>query len=249
MVRVLIVAGHPPAIYLATDAALPAYERRVHLSVAMNAVLFHFGRVLLHAGAVRLGERVHLFVGDRGAGKTTVTLRLAAAGGTLLCDDHVVIRRGRRHFTASGCSARTRLTADTERFLLARPLGVAAQEFAGVRKKDVDAGDLCTSRPFRDYIADAVYFPRLGTRFQLRPMARNEGMAALLRHWRSALRFRDAGQFERCLAFFAAFAAQVDLFELELSPRLADLDQLAECLSGRAAASPRRGQPRSRGRR
>jgi hypothetical protein len=240
MVRVLIVAGRPPTIYIATHAALPAYERRVHLTVAMNAVLFQFRRVLLHAGAVRLGERVHLFVGERGAGKTTITLRLAAAGGTLLCDDHVVIRRGRRDFTVSGCSARARLTADTERFVCARPLRVAAQDFAGVLKKDVDAGDLCASRPFRDYRADAVYFPRLGTRFHLRPMPRNEGMAALLRHWRSALRFRDAVQLEHCLDFFAAFAAQVDLFELELSPRLADLDQLAAALSRDTAVSGRR---------
>ena len=232
MVRVLIAAGQPPTLYIATDAALPADARRVHLTVAMNAVLFHFHRVLLHAGAVRLGRRVHLFVGERGAGKTTLTLRLAAAGGTLLCDDHVVIRRGRHNFTVSGCSARTRLTADTERFLLARPLHVAAQDFAGVLKKDVDAGDLCASRPFRDYRADAVYFPRLGTRFHLRPMSRHEGMAALLRYWRSALRFRDAVQFERCLDFFAAFAAQVEPFELELSPRLADLDPLADRLSG-----------------
>jgi len=231
MVRVLIVAGQPATIYMATDGALPAYERRVHLTVAMNAVLLHFRRVLLHAGAVRLGGRVHLFVGDRGVGKTTVTLRLAAAGGTLLCDDHVVIRRGRRNFTVSGCSARTRLAPDTEQYLLALPLRVAAQEFAGVLKKDVDAGDLCVSRPFRDYVAGAVYFPRLGTRFHLRPMARHEGMAALLRHWRSALRFRDAVQFERCLDFFAAFAAQVEWFELELSPRLADLDQLADRLA------------------
>jgi hypothetical protein len=249
MVRVLIVDGEPATIYIATDEALPAYERRVHLTVAMNAMLFHFGRVLLHAGAVRLGGRVHLFVGDRGAGKTTVTLRLAAAGGTLLCDDHVVIRRGRRNFTVSGCSARTRLTADTERFLFARRLRVAAQDFAGVLKKDVDAGDLCASRPFRDYVADAVYFPRLGTRFHLRPMSRHQGMAALLRHWRNALRFRDAVQFERCLDFFATLAARVESFELELSPRLADLDQLADCLSGGAAASRWRGHPRTRGRR
>ena len=237
MVRVLLVAGRPAAIYIATDAALPAYQRRVHLTVAMNAVLFHFRRVILHAGAVRLGGRVHLFVGDRGVGKTTVTLRLAAAGGTLLCDDHVVIRRGRRTFTVSGCSARARLTADAERFLFAQPLRVAAQDFAGVPKKDVDAGDLCTARPFRDYAADAVYFPHLGTRFHLRPMSRHEGMAALLRHWRSALRFRDAMQIGRCLDFFAACAAQVEFFDLELSPRLTELDQLAARLSGDARRS------------
>jgi hypothetical protein len=239
MVRVAIIGAQPPTIYLATDAALPVYERRVHLTVAMNAVLFHFHRILLHAGAVRLGGRVHLFVGERGSGKTTVSLRLAAAGGTLLCDDHVVIRHGRRHFTASGCSARTRLTADTEQFLLARPLAIAAQDFAGMLKKDVDAGALCTSRPFRDYTAHAVYFPRLGTRFHLRRMSRHEGMATLLRHWRSALRFREAVQFKRCLDFFAAFAAQVESFELELSPRLADLDQLADSLTGGAARGGR----------
>ena len=230
-VRVLIAGGRAPEICLVTTATSPDYELRVHLSLALNVVLFHFGRMLLHAGAVRIGDRVHLFIGERGAGKTSVCLRLAAAGATVLSDDHVVVRRRPRGFSVSGCSGHTRLTAETEAFFLARPLAVPAQDFAGVHKKEVEAAQLCRSRPFRDYRLGAVYFSRIGSRVSLRPLARHETLAELLRCWRGALRFAAPAQIARCLDFFAAVAAQVEGFELELSTRLSDLDQVAAWLS------------------
>lgn len=230
VIRVLVVHGNAPRIYFVIGrASLPDF--RVHLSLMMNTVLFHFRRVLLHAGAVQLGQRAHLFLGERGTGKTTVCLRLAAAGGTLLSDDHVVVRRAQRGFTVSGCSGRARVTRKTERFLLARPLDAKPESFAGLLKKEFDAARLFRSRPFRDYRADCLYFVHLARRFALRPISRHQAVAELLRHVRHALRFRDAEHFRRCLDFLSAFAAQVEPFELELSPRLADLDRLSSFLS------------------
>lgn len=225
MVRVAIVAGVPSRIYFVVDAR-PSHDLSLHLSFAMHWVLFHFDRILLHAGAVRLGRCVHLFVGERGAGKTTITLRLAAAGGTLLSDDHVVVRRTPSRFSVSGCSGRARLATDTERFLLPRPLRVRARDFAGVRKKEVDASRLCRSQPFRDYAVGALYFPRVGRRFAVRPMSRHQAMAELLRSWRAAMRFGDAGQLADCFDYFAALASSVEPFSLELSRNLSDLDAL-----------------------
>ena len=225
LVRVAITTDRPPQIFFIVGAP-PSYALAVHLSFAVHKVLFHFDRVLLHAAAVRVGRRVHLFVGERGAGKTTVSLRLAAAGGTLLSDDHVVVRRTGSRFTVSGCNGRARLAADTERFLLARPLRIRPQDFAGIRKKEVDASRLCRSRPFRDYDVGALYFPRVGTRFALRPMSRHEAMASLLGAWRTAMRFADAHQLAHCFDYFAALVRCMEPYSLELSPDLSDLDDL-----------------------
>lgn len=236
VIRVLIVAGEAPRIYFVIHRTAPP-DFRVHLSLMMNMVLLHFQRILLHAGAVQIGRRVHLFVGERGTGKSTVCLRLAADGGTLLSDDHVVIQRAPCGFTVSGCSGRARVTRKTERFLLARPLDAKPKKFAGLLKKEFDAGQLVPSRPFRDYRAACVYFLRLGGRFALQPMSRHRAVAELLRHARHALRFRNADHFRRCLDFLSGLVAQVDPFQLELSPRLADLDRLSAFLStGDAAA-------------
>lgn len=235
MVRVAIIRGRPAEILFVVDAQ-PSYELAVHLSFAVHKVLFHFDRVLLHAAAVRVGRGVHVFVGERGAGKTTVSLRLAAAGGTLLSDDHVVVRRSGPRFTVSGCNGRARLAADTERFLLARPLPVKAQNFAGVRKKEIEASRVCRARPFHDYAVSALYFPRVGRRFALRPMPRHQAMAELLRFWRTAMRFGDARQLAACFDYFAALSAQVDCYSLELSRNLRDLDRLvARVVEGRRA--------------
>jgi hypothetical protein len=228
-IRALIVAGSPPRIYFVVGGALPEYDFRVHLSLAMHTVLFHFHRMLLHAGAVKIGARVHLFVGERGSGKTTVCLKLATDGGTLLSDDHVVIRRMLRGFTLSGCSGRARVTSKTENFL-GRRLDAIPETFAGILKKEFDAAELVESRPFRDYRAGAVYFLRKGRRVSLQHMPRQQAVAEFLQRTRNALRFRDKEDFRRCLDYVSAFAAQVDTFDLELGPKLADLDRLLPLL-------------------
>ncbi len=49
--------------------------------------------VFLHAAGVVLGGEGYLFVGHSSAGKSTMCGMLQAAGGTVLCDDRIVVRR------------------------------------------------------------------------------------------------------------------------------------------------------------
>lgn len=61
------------------------------LDQVLPRVLAQRGRLVLHAGAVSVEGRVIAFVGDTGAGKSTLTAFLHAAGYPLLSDDGLVL--------------------------------------------------------------------------------------------------------------------------------------------------------------
>src|SRR5262249_17731012 len=54
-------------------------------------VLAQQGRLVLHAGAVRIGDEAIAFIGNSGSGKSTLTGSFHAAGLPLLCDDGLIL--------------------------------------------------------------------------------------------------------------------------------------------------------------
>ncbi|HYE73582.1 MAG TPA: hypothetical protein VEF04_09625, partial [Blastocatellia bacterium] len=138
-------------IYVFVINDQPIYEFQVHLSFLVNYALFNSGRLYLHAGAVRFADRVRLFVGERGAGKSTVCLRLGQAGATVLSDDHVMIRKDDGNFFVSGCGELARVTEKTEGFLFNTPLNARANDYAGLLKKEFRIDEYFSAEPTRDY--------------------------------------------------------------------------------------------------
>lgn len=58
------------------------------------ACWFHRGgSLVLHGSAVAIGNRAHVFLGDKGSGKSTTAAALVAAGFPLIADDVVVLDR------------------------------------------------------------------------------------------------------------------------------------------------------------
>lgn len=58
----------------------------------MAATLLHRrGRLVMHAGALKFGDKAILIAGDKGAGKSTTVASLVARGVALVCDDVVGI--------------------------------------------------------------------------------------------------------------------------------------------------------------
>src|SRR5699024_9092648 len=110
------------------------YDLCVHLAVVFHKILFLLDRIVLHAAAVRVAGRVALFIGDRGAGKTTTALALTRAGGTVLGEDHIILRRSGDGFVVSGCDERWRVDARTERHFFDNPLPLEAADYAGRMK-------------------------------------------------------------------------------------------------------------------
>ena len=56
-------------------------------------ILAHEGRLVVHAAAVRAGQRAILIVGESGKGKSTLAASFAEAGHDLLGDDAMVVSR------------------------------------------------------------------------------------------------------------------------------------------------------------
>lgn len=201
------------------------YELRVHLAVVMHKVLFLLDRVVLHAAAVRIGGHVAVFVGDRGAGKTTTALALSRAGGIVLSEDHLILKRSADGFLVSGCDERWRVDARTERHFFDGPLPVEASDFAGRMKKEV-AVRTTESRPFADERATQLFFIRPGSRFQIAPLSRGVTVLKLMEEAGKLQRFVDADDRQQFLSMLSDFSRTITPWALERSDDLGDLDQL-----------------------
>jgi hypothetical protein len=199
----------------------------VHFGVVLHKILFHLDRVILHAAAVELDGIVSLFVGDKGAGKSTTCLALARAGGTVLGEDQVVLRRSGQGYLVSGSDERSRVTERTERHFFAEPLTVPARDFAGTMKKEVRMGDYFRSAPFRDFSPHRLLFPRVSGRFLLNPLKAQQALLRMMASNGHFQRFEGARDQAAFLDFLAGFIASVTCYELSLSDDLSDLELLA----------------------
>jgi hypothetical protein len=69
----------------------PETLRHLFLDQVLPRILAQQGRLILHAGAVQIGDRAIAFIGGSGSGKSTLVAGFHAAGHTLLCDDGLVL--------------------------------------------------------------------------------------------------------------------------------------------------------------
>ena len=225
------LAGVPARIRL--EVRQPDADRlelRVHFAAVINKLLFLLDHVVLHAAAVRLGDRTHVFVGDKGAGKSTLCLGLARAGGTVLGEDHVILRRVPEGFLVSGGDERSRVTEQTERHFFADPIEAVPKDFAGTRKKEVRMGDYFASRPYEDFPAHCLHFPWVTGQLELRPIRAQTALLRFMKYTAHFQRFAGAADQFRFLDMLSGFVSGVRTFELTLSRDLDDLARLAEQL-------------------
>ncbi len=212
------------------EGQVSRFALSVHFAVVLNKILFLLDRVILHAAAVRWQDAVHLFVGEKGSGKSTICLALARAGGTVLGEDRVVLRRTERGFFASGGDDRSRVTEQTERHFFPEPLAVAPRDFGGTPKKEIRLGDFFPSEPYRDFPVHRVFFPCITGRFRARRLKAQPALLRLMRHAGQFHRFAGAADQESFLDLLSGLAAAIPVYELELSTDLQDLDRLPDRL-------------------
>jgi hypothetical protein len=208
----------------------PHFDLCVHLAVVFHKLLFLMDRVVLHAAAVRLADRVSMFLGDRGAGKSTIALRLARAGGTVLGEDHLILRRSNGGFAVSGCDERSRLDAKTERYFFDAPLPAEPADFAGRLKKELPAQQLFRSEPYTDDRPDLLFFARPGPAFTITPLSRRAALLKLMEAAGKLQRFVDPIDRERFLDMLSDFVGAIRPYDLTLSADLRELDLLARFL-------------------
>ncbi len=212
------------------DPGLRADLLAYHFWILLNRTLLLLDRVMLHAAALAYRGSVSLFAGDRGAGKSTISVVLAHAGAEVLAEDHVVATRRDGLTVVSGCNDRMRVTAETERHFLNGRLGLATVDVGGVTKKEFPAGRFFAARPHEERPVTRMFFPRVGERFEVRPLSRRAALLRLMQVTGGMLRFHDRTDYADFLSLLADLIAGIPCHELELSPRLADLARLVELL-------------------
>ena len=205
------------------------YDLCVHFAVVFHKILFLLDRVVLHAAAVRIGGRVAIFIGDRGAGKTTTAIALSRAGGTVLGEDHLILRRSAGGFLVSGCDERWRVDARTEGHFFENPLPLEAADYAGRLKKEVAVRDV-SSQPFTDEAPAQLFFMQAGSRFDITPIKRGATALRLMEAVGKLQRFADAADRFRFLTLVSDFVATITPYSLERSDDLGDLDRLIDFL-------------------
>jgi hypothetical protein len=203
---------------------------RVHLSVVLHRVLLALGRAYLHAAAVTVGGRTFVFIGEKGAGKSSIATTLGRAGATILSDDHVLLRSGPSAYFVSGCELCARVTAETEAAVFDSPLAIGAEDFAGTLKKEFLVSDFFASRPHEDALVSGVLFPRVGLDLRLTPRSPRQAALDLIQRTRPSYRPQDADDVRALLDFWTGLAQAAPAWDLELSPAVGDLAHLGALL-------------------
>ena len=224
-------AGSPAHLIMRTrQAGLPPEAFRVHLSIALHRVLLALGAAYLHAAAVSVGARTYLFVGEKGAGKSTLSVGLARLGATVLADDHVLIERAAPRYRVSGCEVTSRIAADTEAHVFAEPLPVVPQDFAGTMKKEFLLADYFSAAPHVARDVDAIYFIGVGRQLAVTPWSAQRTALDLLDRTRKSFRPQTPGEVGLLLDFWVGLAQAAPAFALELDPVLTSLARLPDLL-------------------
>ncbi len=214
----------------------PQYSERAfrdHLFETLCKILFLYDRFYVHAGAVEFADKVNLFVGPGGHGKSTICLRLAQEGATILSEDHVIFRRNPADgscFWVSGCQETARVTPRTEDMVFASSLLRAAVDGPGGPKKEFQVAEYFPAEPYRDRPFHRLFFNRVGSRFRIEAISRQAAMLRLIYMTRSFFRHDDEGDLASYLSFFGDLVLGRQCYDLELAPDLAALDELVAFL-------------------
>ena len=236
----IVVNQRPVAILLWLQESPPGADPGVmlyHFTAAVHKILLLLGRMYLHAGAVRVGPRVSLFVGDKGAGKSTVCLALARAGATVLADDHVLLTRARGRYLVSGCLDSARVTSKTEAWLFDEPLSILPEDVGGLAKKEFPIAQFFHAEPHRDRPIHGLFFLQGSDGLALAPLSRAEALRRLVQQTAWSHPLVDGADHARYLRYLADLVTAVPAAALGLGPDLDDLAGLAPCLAqaGRSA--------------
>jgi hypothetical protein len=203
---------------------------RYHVFVVLNKVLAQLGYLHLHAAAALLGGRVFMFAGDKGAGKSTLCLAIARAGGTVIAEDHVMLRRLAGSYVISGSDGVLRVTAQTEALFFDVPLDLPEREFAGVPKKEVPIEGAVPCAPYTDFAVDVLCLPRIADSLTMQPVSRQAALLHFLGALRWQHRFADAVEQAGHLAFLADFVSSVPVYTLTLSRDVTGIVELPAML-------------------
>ena len=202
------------------------FDLKVHLTVALHKALFLLGRLTLHAAAAHFVGKTNVFIGSKGAGKSTVSLKLGQSGAAILGEDHVILTRQGTHFLISGCDEVSRVTEKTENYFFHEKLSVAPQNVDGVMKKEFSTRTIAKHSPYKDFPIHRMFFIHVGKQFKVQHLSKKEAMLAMIRETKHSQRFAAPTDYRYYITYLRNLIDCVPAFDLTLSQDIGELSQL-----------------------
>lgn len=193
---------------------------------ALAVALHQLGHLVLHASAVAVRGRAVALLGDKGAGKSSLTATLLARGHALVSDDIVVVRRGRDGEEVVQGNRTLKVEPDVVRALGRDPDQLKRIHPAGSKRQWPVADDAQTeATPLARLLAI-----RRGDVLRLEPIAPSAAFIEVVRHTYGA-RFdmvEKAGLAARHFQQVSELVRAVPAAQVTRSDDLALLHELAE---------------------
>jgi hypothetical protein len=201
---------------------------RFHLLGPALAVALHQrGQLVLHASAVVVDGSAVVFLGETGAGKSTLAARCADAGHGLLADDLAAVEHQDGEFHLRPGFPSAKLDPET-----ATALNVTAHESAPTGESPVDKDYYPAAEPTEteQYPVERVYLLAEDDTPHLNRLASPEAVAALYRHAYLRKLSERAEEAEGLLEMCGRLAAQTPVKRLSRPRDLEQLPAVIECI-------------------
>lgn len=214
------------------DAAPDALAESLQICLtgpALGVALQQRGALVLHAGAVQVGDGAVAFLAESGCGKTTLTAALYARGHTLVADDVVAVT-GLADGAPLVQPAIPRLKLDPD---LVGPLGLGAAMarpfHPADRRRALWAAERFAAGPLP---LRRIYVLGVGPAPAIAPLSPAEAMIAMTRHGYAQRMLGPAGTSQRLFYATARLAAMTPAFRLTRRQELAALPDLIRLVQG-----------------
>jgi hypothetical protein len=222
--------GENRLLVAVTDPSLDRGELSFHFWIMLNRALLLLDRLLLHAAAFVIDERLTVVCGDNGAGKSTLSVAFGLRGATLLSEDSLLVTRRGANFMVSGLTSQMRIPRESEDHLL--PERVLDQRISedGRNKRLVDAAQFFNTQLGIDMRPDRLVFLRLGNATSVTPLSARDALVRLIDNTRFTYRFANSGDVNDHLDLVADLATSVPAYEAIRNDSLHELDSLVEMI-------------------
>ncbi len=205
----------------------------------LSVLLYQRGYLTLHAGCVRIGDGAIAFMGESGAGKSTIAAALHVRGHELIADDVTVINNfGTRPETYPGYPGLNLLPDGAKHF------GARFEKFVNTTTLDAKTRfHLQSGLPQVPIPLTKIYLLCDGPHSSITPLAGHRAAYELVKHsyWIRVMHdFRPSLYFLRCAQLSAAIPIMMLMRPKEMSalPRIADSIEKDALLSGAGRPFP-----------
>ncbi|MBI4404762.1 MAG: hypothetical protein HY537_11405 [Deltaproteobacteria bacterium] len=226
-----IADASPPRLACLAQRGVGDHDIEAYFHLMLNRAMVTMGFFYLHAAGIVSGKRGLLFCGEKGTGKSTLSVALGKADAIVLADDHVLLKRGENVFTMSGTSSMARITEQTERHFFAQGLRAKLITVGGTKKKEFELSEQMRALPFQDVKVTHVFFPEVTGKYALYPLSQGAALFHWLRLTRHLLIHPEHSQEESYMNFFSRLAVGIPAWRVELPADLAMLTTVVKDLT------------------